>query len=167
VFLLGLIDQESCDVPKKRLSPERRSKSNLREDLRAIYPPLWSELTSRKVVYYQLVTILSGALAGLAFAGIQYKTPLLLAAVPPILVILLLSSAGYLVWRRWLIHYLANIERLLEIPDNCAYAVFEDNSLKKSPLPPFLRERSVILTLVASVILMILLEYLVYRIAMP
>jgi hypothetical protein len=152
--------QESGVMSKKRLSREQRA------DLRAIYPPLWSELTSRKNTYYQLVTVLSGTLVGLFYAGFQIS-PVFYAATPPIFVLLSVSLSSYLVWRRELIMCLAEIERQLEIPSQCAYSVSDAVRMEHSVLPPFIRARSVVVVLVVSVIVMIMLEYLIFTTLVP
>jgi hypothetical protein len=138
-----------------------------REDLRTMYSEGRADLRSFRDTFYQITGIISTAAAGLTFAGIEYEKPVLLLVVPPLLLVVLVSSVGYLSWRADLIHACAEIERKLNIPEGCAYIFSVAEKLGKSGLPPFFKKRHMVICLALSILIVLIAESLLLRVLFP
>ncbi len=147
-------------MPKKSTREDKITLSReIQEDLRTIYSEGRADLRSFRDTFYQIIGILLAGTVAVAGAGFEY-IPILRWFVPPILAAVIMTSVGYLIWRGELIKSLANIEKLLEIPEECA---FERQTRKKGGgrMPAFFKEPMFRTSVAISFLMILVFELLI------
>lgn len=158
--------EDETVLPKKSTRGDKIPLSReIREDLRTIYAEGRADLRSFRDTFYQIVGILLAGTVAVAAAGFEY-IPILRWFVPPILAAVIMSSVGYLIWRGELVKSLANIEKLLEIPEECA---FERQTAKKGGhrMPAFFKEPMFQTAVAISFLMILVLELLILKYFSP